>query len=118
MTGAAESAFAARAGGKVVDEIEIDLQNRNHDELSQSVEWLNGVGLLAPIPGRNEDLPLIIRVDEADEIAQYDAIFVTQSRTRKDHGSQPRVGQMDGDAGRDKVGLAWLNGQRSVEAGS
>ena len=79
----AETACAARAGIKLVDDVECDLKNRNDDKLGEAVERVEGEALFAAVPGRYHDLALIIGVDQSDQIAEYDSVLMAEARARR-----------------------------------
>ena len=43
------------------------------------------------IPAGHHELPLVVRVDESDEIAQHHAVFVAETGARQDHRGKPRI---------------------------
>src|SRR5437868_3673801 len=83
---AAESARTAITGREVFDNIEAYLQDRHDDQLRNAIEWLNRETVLATIPSGYEELSLVIRIDQADQIAQYDAMFMAKPRAGKNDG--------------------------------
>ena len=115
---AAETAVATRAWCKIVDQAEIHLHHGNDDELRQPFERVQGEGLVAAVPGGNQDLSLIVRVNQADQIAQHDAVLVAEAGTRQDKRCQRWVGQVDGHAGRyehrfSRAYLQWCGNARA-----
>ena len=94
-TRATEATCAALAFVEFFDHIHCNLQYRNHDELRDALHGLQGKSGLRAIPQRDHDLSLVIGIDQADKIAEHDAVFMTQSRTRKDDCGQSRVCQMN-----------------------
>ena len=72
----------------------------------------------AAVPAAHHQRALVVAVDQADQVAQHDAVFVAQARARQDHRGQAGVADVDGDAGRDQHRLAGLQQQRRVEAGA
>ena len=74
-------------------------------------------GDLAAIPHRYENLALVVGVDQADEVAEHDTVFVAKSGARQQHRREAGVADVDGDAGGHEMGLAGLKVQVLVEAG-
>jgi hypothetical protein len=73
-------------------------------------------GLVPTVPGRHHDFTLIVRVDQADQIAQNDAMPVAEAGARQDHRRQTGVTQVNRDAGRNQVRLTGCDDQRLVDA--
>ena len=63
----------------------------------RSPGWIVKV-VCAAIPARHKNLALIVGIDESDEIAEHDAMLVTESRSRQDDRRVARVAQMNCDA--------------------
>ena len=61
--------LGAVAGLEIVDDIELGSHNGNDDELGEPLHRLQRVGRLPAIPAAHHQLPLLVRVDQADEIA-------------------------------------------------
>jgi len=47
--------------------------------------------------------PLIVGVDQADEIPEHDAVLVSQPGARQHDGREPGIGKVDGDAARNEL---------------
>ena len=54
-------------------------------------------------------------VDEADQIAQDNAVLVSQAGPGKQHGGQGRITDIDGNTRRQQVGVAGAHIQRFIE---
>ena len=61
---------------ELLDNIESHLLYRYENHLRNTFARLDLVGLVATIPDRNEDLPLVIRINEARQIAKNQAVLV------------------------------------------
>src|SRR5579859_6154375 len=72
---AAEPAGASRGGGEILDHFEGHLYHRNDDHLRDTIAGVDGEGLRAAIPHRHHQGALIVGVDQADQIPQYDAVL-------------------------------------------
>lgn len=77
--GVAKAAGAACAGGKVADEVKRRTDDRLDEHLRDALAEGDGVGTAAAVPERDFQLALVVAVDEADEVAEDDAVFVPQS---------------------------------------
>jgi hypothetical protein len=55
-------------------------------------------GSAPAVPAGDHQLALVIRVDQADEIAEHDAVLVAETGARKDHCGETRVFEVDRDA--------------------
>ncbi len=69
------------------------------DELGDAIADGNGKGRVGAVPAGNHQRSLIVGVDQADQVAQHQAVPVPQARARQDHRAVPRVGNVDGQAG-------------------
>ena len=94
LAGTAEPARPPFARGEVIHDIEFDLHDRNYNQLSDSFHGIEYEDACSAIPRRDENLALIVRIDQADQIAQNDAVFVTQSRPRQHHCGQPGISKV------------------------
>ena len=79
FAGAPETTGSARALREIVDNIETDLYYRHHDQLGDSFHRIKGKDGLATIPQRNQYLSLVIRVDQANQVAEHDTVLVTHA---------------------------------------
>ena len=75
-------------------------------------------GAVAAVPARHHHLPLVVGVDQPDEVAEHDAVLVAEPGARQQHGREPGVVEVDRDAGRHELGLPGLEHERRVEAGA
>ena len=98
FAGAPEPVGAAGARREFIDHVEANLHDRDHDELGQSFHRCDDKRRTATIPGGNEDLPLIIRVDQPDQVSQHDAVLVPEPRSREHQRREARIGEMDRNA--------------------
>lgn len=73
-----ESSGAARRRFEVRDDLKIDLHHRDDDELGDALARLKREGLLAAIPARHHELTLVVRIDQANEIAEHDAMAMAK----------------------------------------
>ena len=63
-------------------------------------------------------MSLIIGIDEPHQVAQHDAVFVTQPGAWQQHGREAVIGDMDGDARWYQMGCTRGDGQRLLETGA
>src|SRR5262249_45967494 len=82
LPGRAEAARAARAFAERVDHVELDLNHGDDHELRDALEGIHGEGLASAIPAGDQHLSLVVGIDEADEVAEHDAVLVAEARTR------------------------------------
>ena len=85
FTSAAKTTIASIGRDKIGDDVEFNLQHRYHDHLRNALHRLNCEFGVPAIPDRDKYLSLVVGVDQPDEIAQHDAVFVAQSGARQDH---------------------------------
>jgi len=74
--------------------------------------------MLSAVPYRDEYLSLIVGVDQTDQIAQHDTVFVAEAGAGQDHRRVMRVIQMQGDAAGNQFALAGANGHATLDAGA
>ena len=74
--------------------------------------------LRAAIPAGHHQLPLVIRVDQADQIAEHDAVLMAEARARQDHRGQSRILHVDRQSGRDQLGRARARAAAASQAGA
>ena len=96
-------AFTAYAFFECINNDKLRLQHRHDDELRQSVERLQCEYRIAAIPATHHQRPLIIGVDQADQIAEHDAVFVPQPRARQNHRRVTGVADVQRKSGWDQV---------------
>ena len=89
--------------------------HRDQDQLCDAFADLDPKRGMPAIPAGHVKLTLIIRVDQADQIAQHDTVLMPQSRTRQDDSCQRRIRNVDGDPGGDQLRLTGPQFQRTVQ---
>ena len=94
------------------------LHDGHEDHLRDALARRDRVGRATAIPARHEDLTLIVRIDEAGEIAEHDAVLVAESRARKDHRGEPGVADVNGDARGNEHRAAGHELDRRIDAGA
>jgi hypothetical protein len=70
---------AAGAPGTLLearDDRKLELHDRNDDELRYALAGLDPKRRRAAVPTRDHELALVVGIDQADEIAEHDAVFV------------------------------------------
>ena len=82
LAGAAKTVFAAMTLVKIVHPVEFDLNHRNDDKLGDALQRIQLERCLPPVPAGNKNLALIIRIDQSDQIAQDNSVFMTKPRAR------------------------------------
>ena len=117
-TGTAKSACAAIGCVEVLNQIEFRLHDRDNDHLCDALEWLDGECRITAIPSGDHELALIVGINQADEVAQYHAVFVSQATAWQNHGGVVGVGQMNGQTGGDEHGLTGFEGDFFADAGA
>src|SRR5262245_51853013 len=83
LAGAAEAARAAPARFEFLDDVQLHLHHGHHHQLRDALHRLDGEGDLAAVPHRHHDLSLVVGIDQADEVAEHDAVLVAQTRARQ-----------------------------------
>lgn len=118
-----EAASATLAFVERFDDFEVSLHHRHQHQLGDALANRDGERRVAAVPARHHQLALVVRIDQADQVAQHDAVFMAQARARQDDCRQARVADVDRQAGRNQNGLArfedgvFLEQGAQVEAG-
>jgi len=73
-----ESSGAARRRFEVFNNLQLNLHHRDDHELRNTLARLQSEGLMTSIPARHHEFALVVRIDEPDEIAEHNAVAVTQ----------------------------------------
>ena len=72
----------------------------------------------AAIPAAHHQRPLVVGIDQADQVAEDDAVLVAEARARQQHRRVAGIADVDRQAGRHQLGSARLQDQRRVDAGA
>lgn len=116
--GMAKAAGAALAGRELRNQREACLHDGYDHQLCNAFADSNGKRGLPPIPTRHQEFTLIIAIDQSDQVAEYDAVFVAQAGTWQHHRRQAGIADMNRHAGWDQVRVARLYRQRLWQAGA
>src|SRR6185312_5018911 len=98
FAGAAEPAGPALARRKFIHDVELGLHDGHDHELRETLHRIEREGGMTAVPRRDHQLALVVRVDQADEVAQHDAVFVTETRTRQDQRRVAGIADMHGES--------------------
>jgi hypothetical protein len=90
-TGVTKATFATFTAIELIDDFKISLDHRYEHQLSDTLTDVDGEGFVPTIPGRDKKLSLIIRINQANQVTQDNAMFMAQAGTRQDGGRQARV---------------------------
>src|SRR4030067_685690 len=115
--GMAEAAGAAPAFLEFLHNLELGLRHRHEHHLRDAVAWFDGERRLSAVPAGDEYLSLVIGVDQADQVAEHDAVLVAEAGARQQHGRKPGITDVDGNTGGEELRVARLERERRVEAG-
>ncbi len=103
---------------KILDDIELHLLYWHENHLSDALAGPNVVSFRAAIPAGNEHLALVVRIDEAGQVAKDESVFVAQAGTRQQYGGQPGIRNMNREPRRHQHRLARRHAQGIVNNGS
>ena len=78
MSGMAEAARAPLGGVEVIHPLPARLHNGYEDQLRDTHAGLDAEFGLGAVPAGDVDLSLVVAVDQANQVAQHDAVLVTQ----------------------------------------
>ena len=82
--GGTETAGSALCGFKFIHNFKGRLNNRNDDQLGNSFHGFNGKRLLRAIPAGDHQFSLIVGINKSDQVAEHDAVFMTEAGTGQD----------------------------------
>jgi hypothetical protein len=80
--GVAEATRPSITIDKIIDNFKSRAYHRDENHLRNPLAGFNGKYLVATVPARNVQLPLVIRVDQTDQVTEHNAVFVAQTRAR------------------------------------
>jgi len=115
---AAEAALAPFTSLERLHDSERGLYDGQYHELRNAFQGVYDKGLDTSIPAADHQGSLIVGVDQAHEVAEYDSMFMTESGTRENDRCVGGIAYMYCDAGRDQMGIARRDGERLIEARS
>ena len=78
-SGMAETTGTAFGFGEIVDNFKRRLNHRHQHVLGEAFAGFEGEFFLATVPAAYHQLTLIIRVNQANQIAQHDTVFMAQT---------------------------------------
>ena len=81
----AKAAGAAMRAFKFLDDFKTDLNNRDDNKLRNAIADFDGETFVAAVPAGNKQLALVIRINQANQVAQHNAMFMAEARTRQYH---------------------------------
>src|SRR5690606_3020291 len=74
--GMAKTTGATFGGNKFIHHFKGGLHHRYQHQLGQTFAHINGEALLATVPAADHQLTLIVRVNQANQIAQHNTVFM------------------------------------------
>ena len=78
----AKTTCAALTFVKFLNQFKVRLHHRHQHQLSNTLAHCDIESRLATVPARHHQLTLIVRVDQAHQVAQHDAVLMAQARAR------------------------------------
>ncbi len=70
------------------------------------------------VPAGHHQFALVVGVDQADQVAENDAVLMAQARARQDHRRQARIADIDRQTGGNQHGLARFQHQFFLQHGA
>ena len=101
-----------------VDDAELGLHHRHDHQLGDALERLDRERRCAAVPAAHHQRALVVGVDQADQVAEDDAVLVAEPRARQQHRREAGIADVDRQAGRHQLGGAGREHQRRVDAGA
>ena len=115
--GMTEAASAAGRSGEIPNNLKLDLHDRNDDELRDALARPDDEGLATAVPAGHHELPLVIGIDQSNQVAQHDAMPVAEARARQNDSGETGVLDMDRKAGWNQLRAAGLQHEVPLETG-
>jgi hypothetical protein len=75
----AEAARVAVALVELLNDFEVNLLYGNEHQLRDPIPWINQERVIAAIPARDFNFPLVVAVDESNQVTQHDTVLMTKS---------------------------------------
>jgi len=116
LAGTAKPPRGALARIEIGNDAKRRLHDRNDDELGQPVERLQREVGTPAVPAAHHQFALVIGVDQPDQIAQDNAVLVTQPGPGQDQRREAGIGDVDRDAGSNQFGLSRQECQWDIDA--
>jgi hypothetical protein len=115
---AAEAGATAWRRGEVLDHVEIHVHHGHENHLRDAIARIDRERRRAPIPAGHQQRALVVGVDQADEIAEHDAVLVSKPGARQQHRRQFRILDVNRYARGNELGGARDERERRIEAGA
>ena len=78
-SGMAEAARVAVTLFEFLHHFEANLLYRQEYQLSDPIAWINQEYFTAAIPAGDLNFPLVVAVDESNQVAQHDTVLMTEA---------------------------------------
>src|SRR5277367_5265055 len=77
---APEPAAAPSGCREILDHLECHLHHRHDHHLRDPIAGIDGERLSTAIPGRDHQGALVVGIDQADQVAEHNAVLMTEAR--------------------------------------
>ena len=112
-----KATFSPIRFNEFIHHIETRLHHRQYNQLRNSFPHFDAKRLPPPVPAGDKQLPLIIGIDQTDQIAQDDTVLMTKPRTGQNYRRQMGILDMDGHARGNKVSCTRRELKRGIQHG-
>jgi hypothetical protein len=113
-----EASGASGGFFEVIDDVECHSPNGYEYQLCNAIAGFDYYIAFATVPDGHHQLSLVVRIDQTDQVAQHDPLFMAEARPGQNHGSQFRIGNMDRDSGWDELRFPRLDADVLIGAGA
>ncbi len=123
MSRMSKAAVSAGRSVEVAHKFESNPRDGDEHHLSNAVAGFDDDIMRTAIPGRYQHLSLVVGIDQTYQIAQNQALPMTQPGTRQDNRGKAGIRYVDCYARGDEMGLArfhthmFINARPQVESG-
>ncbi len=94
---------------EIFNDIELYLYDRYEQHLCDSLARLHLITFRTTIPARDEYLSLVIGIDQAGQVAEYQSMFVSQAGARQQYCRKRWIAYVNRDPGGDENCCAGLH---------
>lgn len=99
---------------EIFNDVELYLCDRHEQHLCDSLARLHRITLRTTIPAGDEYLSLVIGIDQARQVTQYESMFVSEAGARQQYGRERRITYVNRDSGWDENCFSGLHGDDLV----
>ncbi len=117
LAGVTESAHSPGSGTEGLHHLEPGPHDRYQNELCNPFTGGDGKRLPTPVPTGDHDFPLIVGINETDQISEHDPVTVPEPGPGQHQSGELGISDMERDPGAYELGLSGGQGEGLVQQG-